>query len=246
MKNKNDNIEKLVQIFLVFGLILVIFNQFQLFTINPSNNVVTGISLVGASEIIPVGVPEVYGKELGISYDFVNSNNPQLADQTINIMGNIDRSIVLTGDDLKRYVDIVSDISCEYCCGAMSIIFTEDDVKKVDAQIEVAIKSGKLTQGEAKQYKRMAGDAACGCAHSFAMRGLAKYLITEHGDEFSDEEIMSELAKWKVLYFPAQMTAKAEVMKERGIEFSYVNLGSNKYRDIEKGAVSGSGMVGGC
>ena len=41
------------------------------------------------------------------------------------------------------------------------------------------------------------------------------------------------------------MTQKAGVLKQKGIEFNYINLASNKYRGIEKGATGGS-MVGGC
>ena len=89
------------------------------------------------------------------------------------------------------------------------------------------------------------GQAACGCAHSYAMRGLAKYLITEHGDEFTDEQILEELGKWKVLFFPGIHEQKAQVLKEQGIEVNYINLASNKYRGIEQGA-SGGAMVGGC
>lgn len=52
------------------------------------------------------------------------------------------------------------------------------------------------------------GQAACGCKHSWAMRGLAAYLIKYHGGEYSDEEVLSELAKWKGLFFPRQMVEK--------------------------------------
>ena len=89
------------------------------------------------------------------------------------------------------------------------------------------------------------GQAACGCAHSYAMRGIAKYLITEHADEYSDEEILAEMGKWKVLFFPQQHMAKAAALEGKGIEADYVNLASNKYRGIEKGSEQG-GMVGGC
>ena len=91
------------------------------------------------------------------------------------------------------------------------------------------------------------GQPACGCAHSFAMRGLAKYLIKNHENEFTDDQILEELGKWKTLFFPSQITKKAGVLKSKGIELTYINLASNKYRDIEKGATStSSGMVGGC
>jgi hypothetical protein len=76
------------------------------------------------------------------------------------------------------------------------------------------------------------------------MRGLAKYLITKHGDDYTDDEILEELGKWKTLFFPAQITQKASVLLDGGVELNYINLASNKYQGIEKG-VSGS-MVGGC
>ncbi len=175
----------------------------------------TGIGTVSASEIIPTGVPAVYGKELGVNFDEVSSSNPQGADANIAVLSNLDRSLTLTGNDLQRYIDIVSQISCEFCCGAGSII-------------------------------RNDGSSACGCAHSYAMRGLAKYLITEHGNEYTDDEILEELGKWKVLFFPGKHEAKATVLKSQGIELNYVNLASNAYRGIEKGQTSGGGMVGGC
>ncbi len=214
MKNKKVNLKNLQTIFVVILAILVIYNQIQLFAIsNVGGPISTSTSNVVAN-VIPTGVPKIYGSELGIKYDDVSPNNRVLADKTIAVMGNLDRTLTLTGDDLTRYIRITSQISCEYCCGAKSIIFSD-------------------------------GRPACGCAHSYAMRGLAKYLILNHGDELSDDEILSELAKWKTLYFPGQMTAKAQILSEKGIDVNYINLGSNKYRGIEKG-VAGAGMVGGC
>src|SRR3989338_6043562 len=51
------------------------------------------------------------------------------------------------------------------------------------------------------------GQPTCGCKHSWAMRGLAAYLIKNYPD-LSDEEIMREISKWKGLFFPKQMVAK--------------------------------------
>ncbi len=178
----------------------------------------TTTGLVSALEIIPTGVPAIYGNELKISYDDVSPTNPSSADATISILSKIDRSETLEGADLQRYIDVLynleNGISCEFCCGARSIIFED-------------------------------GSAACGCAHSYAMRGLAKYLIKFHGDEFTDEEIQEEVGKWKVLFFPGIHEGKAQVLDEQGIEINYINLASNAHRGIEKGQASG-GMVGGC
>lgn len=98
------------------------------------------------------------------------------------------------------------------------------------------------------------GKAACGCAHSYAMRGVAKYILKYHAKEFTDAEILEELGKWKTLFFPGPMTAKAEVMKVKGMPFSFSDLGSNKFRGLETQAQTTSapnsagnaGQVGGC
>ena len=179
---------------------------------------ITG-AVVGVSDVIPKGVPKIYGKELGVSFDDITPANPGKADVTITKLGKLDNEIKLEGEMLNRYIKIAGQISCEYCCGAKSIIFTSD----------------------AGKYK--AGDAACGCAHSYAMRGLGKYLVKN--TDMSDDEVLEELGKWKTLFFPDIMTQKAGVLKQKGIEFNYINLASNKYRGIEKGATGGS-MVGGC
>jgi len=98
------------------------------------------------------------------------------------------------------------------------------------------------------------GQRACGCAHSYAMRGLAKYLLTNH-PEMTDLDILNELAKWKVLFFPGVHEKKAEVLKANGIDYTnYVNLASNVYRGAENkiasstssASSSGSAQVGGC
>lgn len=159
-----------------------------------------------SSEIIPTGVPAVYGEELEISYDGVRPADPQLANQTIAVLAQLDQDLELQGEDLSRYIDILyrqhGGISCEYCCGAAAVIFED-------------------------------GEMACGCAHSYAMRGLAKYLILEHGEEMTDEEILTEVGKWKVLFFPGIHVQKAAVMQERGIEVNYISLTTNANRGIK-------------
>ncbi len=139
------------------------------------------------------------------------------ADEAIDKVAELDRDITLSDDDRERYINILftmhDGISCEYCCGARSVIFSD-------------------------------GSPACGCEHSFAMRGLAKYLITEHGDAFSDTEIAEEIGKWKTLFFPDIHLQKANVMFEKGVEVDHVSLTFNSNRGIED-RVSG-GMVGDC
>ncbi len=181
----------------------------------------TGNSSAGTalfSEVIPTGVPAVYGPELGIAYDDISTANEAKANDTIRKLSVYDNGVSLSGEKLQRYIEITTNISCEYCCGAQAITASN-------------------------------GTAACGCAHSAAMRGVAKYLLDKHAGEFTNDQILEELGKWKVLFFPDNMLAKASALKSQNIELNYINLGSNKYRGIEKGATvnsSGGSQVGGC
>lgn len=227
--NKTKSTERInqVNIWLIAVIaLLVVFNQWQISGI--ASGFATGVSVTSGSgstaaslsalqsSVIPTGVPRIYGAELGLSYDDVSPNDARKANAAITKMSVYDNSITLTGDALQRYIAVAGQISCEYCCGANAIIFSN-------------------------------GQAACGCAHSQAMRGLAKYLISRHPNEFTNDEILEELGKWKTLFFPDIMTQKAAVLQSKGIELNYINLASNKYRGIEKGATSSGGaMVGGC
>ena len=215
MENKNKtktNTEFYVQLGIIAVLALVItFNAGKIYSPSVTGETIT----VSASEIIPKGIPAVYGKEIGVSYDDISPNNPALADATIAKLTQYE-DMQLNSEQMDRYIKIGSSISCEYCCGAKAIIFSN-------------------------------GERACGCAHSYAMRGLAKYLLTKHPD-MADEEILNELGKWKVLFFPGVHEQKAQVLEANGIDSTnYINLASNLYRGIEQGqAANSGGMVGGC
>ena len=212
MESKDKMIGIITIVLLAAALSVVGFNAYRLsgsgntLAVAPvatgaAGNVVAQPGLDGP-DVMPKGVPEIYGKELGVSYDDVTIKDQEKSDTTISKMGMMDNRITLSGKDKERYISIAGKISCEYCCGTESIIFAN-------------------------------GEAACGCAHSFAMRGLAKYLITQHGSEFTDNAILEELGKWKTLFFPDKLTAKAKVLQQKGIELNYINIASNKYRGIE-------------
>lgn len=164
--------------------------------------------------VIPVGTPE-YGAELGVSFDDpINS---------LNILAKLDRQVAtgsLTEDEKSRYVSINSRISCEFCCGAISVIDSS-------------------------------GRDACGCSHAASFRGLSKYLIRNHPAEWSDDEILLELTKWKALYYPKNMVEKAVAALDNGLELTPAVLND---RDLLKKISAGStadigslpNMVGGC
>lgn len=72
--------------------------------------------------VISQGIPAIYGEELNISFDQVQ--------ESIDVLKVFDpeygrQKILLTGNDLERYIDVGLRISCEYCCSAKAII-TQD------------------------------------------------------------------------------------------------------------------------
>ena len=217
---KKTNTETMVQYVVIAVLaVLLIYNGAKIYggSSITGNAIATGIGTVSALDILPKGVPNVYGSEIGISYNDVSASNPSLADATMAKLTAYE-DMQLNSEQMERYIKIGSSIACEYCCGAKTLVFSN-------------------------------GERACGCAHSYAMRGLAKYLLTEHPD-ITDLEILDELGKWKVLFFPGIHEKKAEALKANGIDYTnYVNLASNIYRGAENQASAGSGnsqMVGGC
>jgi len=42
----------------------------------------------------------------------------------------------------------------------------------------------------------------CGCAHSSAAQGMARWFIKNYGSSYSDEEIYGEMARWYALWYP--------------------------------------------
>ena len=93
------------------------------------------------------------------------------------------------------------------------------------------------------------GEAACGCAHSQAMRGLAKYLLTKYPAKYTNASLLLELTKWKALYFPQDMTARAAGLIKAGLPLNYINMNSNNpsAQPVDASGKSNlPSMVGGC
>ena len=73
-----------------------------------------------AAGLLPHGVPERYGAELGISFDD--------AARAMPVLENFDRgsgAITLKGQLQQRYISIGSQTACEFCCGAKTLVFTD-------------------------------------------------------------------------------------------------------------------------
>lgn len=42
----------------------------------------------------------------------------------------------------------------------------------------------------------------CGCAHSAAAQGMARWFVKNYADKFTDEEIYGEMGRWYALWYP--------------------------------------------
>lgn len=125
-----------------------------------------------AKKLIATGIPPVYGAELQVSFDKAALAIPKLAPFEQDSRPN-----KLTGEILRRYIDIGQQTSCEFCCGARTMVFPD-------------------------------GRKACDCDHSAAMRGVAAYLLENYGDQMTDQQILSEVNKWKSAFFPGPTVNK--------------------------------------
>lgn len=125
--------KKVLNHLIVFLAVLVaavtVFNSFQINAMTGSSS--AGGNLKGSTlnvkatgdtvkdviaALIPTGTPD-YGAALGVSYD-----DPVAG---LNVLAGLDRKIAtssLTEEQKQRYFNIGTQISCEFCCGAPSVI----------------------------------------------------------------------------------------------------------------------------
>ena len=102
--------------------------------------------------------------------------------------------------------------------------------------------------------------AQCGCAHSYAWQGMAKFFI-KYYPNYSDEQILGEMTKWKGLWYPQGMIQDYLVYTGQqpasilthggsvGIKQQFLQQGSNNQQQTHATATPLSdlpSMVGGC
>ncbi len=190
MKEKNTTV---VYALAVIAVAFLAMNQLMIYNINGRSQGRTAVagavtsdnSAVKAAEaIIPKGVPLVYGQELGVSFD-----RPV---ESLSVLASLDGDLY---EDGKLKLSDLNEIQkSRYMKIGMSIA------------CEYCCGATSLVFND--------GKPACGCAHSAAMRGLAKYLLINHPD-MTDDQILEELTKWKIMFFPKQMIQK--YMQQSGL-----------------------------
>ena len=194
MKDKKNSKEPFLWGTLLIVILLLAINQIQILSIAKSAGISMMPKIISSSKvkltgnlaedankvILLTGIPRVYGAELGIEY--IHPSQTAVMDQMIKKMSVFDPTY-----------------------GRQKITLSGDLLQRY---IDIAIRISCEYCCGAKCIIRPDGQAACGCAHSQAMRGLAAYLLQNHSDEFTNDEILQELARWKGLYFPKQMMQK--------------------------------------
>lgn len=190
---------------------LLAFNQYQLFSISGALIASDGTT----TEKVSTGNP---------TQDAINAviptGTPDYGDglgvsydtptQSLNVLAGLERSISfdsLTNEQQQRHIAIATDsyTACEFCCGIGSKGFGTSD-----------------------------GRIACGCSHNLAFSGLTKYLLKNHENDYTNQDIMNEIQKWKALFFPKQMVAR----------YLQEQVDAGKLDSSALGELPG--MVGGC
>src|SRR3990167_3347822 len=128
---KKSNTETTVQYVIIAVLaIALIYSGVKIYGAGNSNisgnAVATGIGTVSALDVLPKGNPDIYGSELGVSYNDVSASNPSLADATMAKLTKYE-DMKLDNATMARYINIGSSIACEYCCGAKTLVFSNGE-----------------------------------------------------------------------------------------------------------------------
>lgn len=179
-------------------------------------------------------------------------------------------SVKLSGDVVQDAIKAVVPTGTPVYGAELGVSF-DDPVNSLNilAGLDSQVPTNSLTEEEKARFINVAtkiscefccgapavidesGRSLCGCSHAASFKGLSKYLIKNHPDEWADDEILLELTKWKALYYPRNMVEKAVAALENGLELTPAVLNDRDLlRKIKAGDTTSIGdlpsMVGGC
>ncbi len=208
-KKTNFSSKNKIVLILVGAVILMFFNRFyNVKIIKKSGSVKSDYSDWG-SELGDLSNEDLasaqsYIKFKKIKASFIPSGTPEVYGQ----------ELAISFDEVQDAINKVQIYGPTYGEEDKKIILTGADMdryKNIGESIACEYCCG------VKTLTKEDGSAACGCAHSIMMRGLAAYLIKNHPNEFTDEQILDELTKWKITYFPKQtLSTKLTEMEKAG------------------------------
>lgn len=196
-----------VNILLVTVFLLVAYNQYLISTISTGS--ATGFAVLSSSNLASAGSggssPSASGGAAASSSGAAASTGDEVQD-AINAVIPTGTPAVY-GSELGVSFDTVGDCKRQGSCLVLEKIDDPNPKNSLTPeQLARFVRIGKQIGCDVccglKVMTRDDGSRPCGCAHSHAMRGLAQYLIKNHGSEYTDEQILAEVGKWKNLFFP--------------------------------------------
>ncbi len=216
--------------------------------------------LIGVNQYLLTTVSHALGvkSELAPLLRFVNAGNARGATLSDIVWS---KGMPFYGQELGvTYDDVIGSLTklaaLDPTYGSQKIILN-DEQKKRYVKIGMTDKMTCEFCCGAKTLVFTNGEAACGCQHSQAMRGILAYMIQKYPQK-SDDEMMREVARWKALFFPNQMMARAREQLASGTytpDFAALVLGLNEKTLKQLGAqgavtapssIPQPAMVGGC
>ncbi len=237
MKKQKSNLETLHIVLIVIITFLVIFNQYQISS---------------------------FGKGSKPSLGTLSKT------ETINTNDGIAMKYTPTGDITQDAINAIIPKGTPSYGNEITVSF-DDPVNSLNslARLDRTIKTNSLTSEEFQRYVNVGskiscefccsapavvdhqGRDLCGCSHAASFRGLAKYLIKNHPNEYSDDEILLELTRWKSMYYPKNMVQKAVALMHNNMPLTPLALNDRNLLDkLSSGDTSAIGqlpdMVGGC
>lgn len=236
-QNADEKISPLLYALIFLSIGLVIFNQIQI------SELASALSAPASSSALSA-VPKLTGNAESDAIAIV------LAKGVPPVYG---PELGVSFDDPVAGMDVMKNFDPTY--GANKIVLQGADLQRYIKMGTVPSIACEYCCG-ATTLVDSSGRAACGCAHSWAMRGLMAYLIKNHGAEYSDEQITQQAMKWKALFFPKQMVSKFMEQSQTGkytpdmaailsgVDLS--KLGNLKNADFGTALSSAPNMVGGC
>ncbi len=212
---------------LVIVVAIMAFNQYMIFSI--SGGIVAGGSNTGSSVTVSGSdIESIMAKVIPTGIPAVYGAELSVSFdepiESLSIIGKLDRTIGLAG-------------------------LSESQKQRY---ISIGMKSTCEYCCGAKSTVFENGQPACGCEHSAAFRGLSKYLLTEHENEYTDQQILAEIGKWKALFFPKDMILKGMALAQENngvIDFAEMAgvLDKSKLKNVDEEVLKQlPGMVGGC
>jgi len=205
-KNKGS---MLIFSLLIFGGILVIFNEISIFTITNNineNNQITSLSSSFSSDLSSVDIKTLRSTAQTIAAVFP-VNQIKNSQDAVNIV--LPKGTPEYGNDLGVSFDTPVE-SLDRLAGMYNNL--KNEVKTTNpvawnrylamAAAPMGI-SCEFCCGVGPQGVDNSGTLRCGCKHNPAVQSVALYLVSN--SDYSDAQILKEVMKWKTTFYPKDM-----------------------------------------